>query len=1706
MGKTKRILSFFIALIMVLALVPFNAIVYAVDVETGDEAQTQAPSVKEPVKQEVEPVENADLEIGTADELKAFAAAVNAGNSFEGKVVVLANDIDLRDEEGFVADGVVIGTSANPFKGTFDGQNHTISELYIGGYEDDMETFADSCVGLFGVIQTPAVVKNVTVNNPFIVGKSYVGGIVGMAYTGAIYNCHVTGEIDIEGYYMVGGITGHGYAKIENCSVIGDYDFDYNYIGATYKEANFEGDNVGGIVGHKAENTTIKGCTVANVTVEGTRKVGGIVGTTFQNNTITDCKVSNVTVGTNATVEYANANLSSMGLGGIIGVTAQTYTGGTVSNCSVNGLSFTNANNVPVSQGAITGGHRQTSGQLPVAPEGTTFSGNEAANVEGTVNSFGYTVVALPNAEVNDITGDVVDIKEFQVYLNGKLSEGTGTLNPQIVLEFLAKDTEKEAAESYYADFTTDFFITLNGIENADTTGCYLIGNYGEFGWIAIPLDDMELTDGTYSVITSVGFEFTYEDICTAVKDFKCGIYFTPEFLNANPNFEITLDLGLCKDKETAQAADLSKVTLVTTKDQFSYTVEEIKTNRENNSAVAEVNGVKYATLGEALAAAAQMSGEVTITILDKVTLNQSLTGNYTSIKFVGASKNAEIYLDVQGYIEAPGKAVAFEDLKLSKSEGGYITNAGFMNVAFGIFNVESVNYTNCTFKNGACASSGEVTFTECTFYRSHDKYSLWAYGDVDVTVNKCTFDDYRGIKMYSEGGAKTVDLTVTNTDFSKLTGKPAIVATLGNSITLSGNTYSAKGVLELEDNGSSNGIKIISSDVVTCISDAYPNGCGVIVDGRIYRSVAEAATVATAGSTVILLHNSAETVEFVEGVTLDKNGFTADGVTVAEPVYVAKIGDNKYETLEDAIAAAKNGDEVVILVAGTYTVPSGKDITITGAVDGVVFDNIKKHAMGGASVTFNNVTFNYSMTEGHNGLQHSGNLVYNNCIFNGQVFLYGTSETFNDCTFNQTDVNNYNVWTYAADDVEFNGCTFYSKGRSLLIYSEGADLYANVVITDCDFISSNAVDGKAAIEMDSSLSAGIKVTIDAATTATGFGNGNVSGNSLWNNKKGNETAANNDITVVVNGVTVLAPVTYVAQIGDKKYTSLQDAINAAQNGETVVLLENINGAITIPEGKNVTLDLNGYDIVGTTNAITNNGTLTINDTVGTGNVYTTDVSAQGRATIVNNGIITINGGWYGDANNDKTDRNPINRGNAIKNFGVAVINGGYFTNVSNQYIGSDAYAYAINTMSSGTTTINNATVYGDINGLIYSDGKTVVNYGSFTLGRPGEENNLWYLAYGDVEINGGTWTRAYKVPSWNTGDPKFEGAVKVSGGTFNVSIPEENCAEGFVPCDNGDGTYGVAKKELESLGIYTASLVASGTLQMNIYLDPANAYRNGDAYYMVITLAGEKVARVNKADWSKDQYGNYFVPVTVPAKSMTDVISAQLYDADGNAISDVYNDSVEYYARYVLQYSLFSVEMRAALVAMLNYGAETQKVFGYKTDKLANANISAYQYLVKDIDKTMDGSDLVVDYVNDKVFNQHSIDAASSLVLNLYYDNTYAGGEKIICEANRNSLKVTITYTNYQGQSITEVIEGAALNIDGEVLKVAATGLAASDIETVITVTVEYNGVVVSELTDSVEAYCATAAAYNASLKAACEAIVVYGRATRAYFTSINN
>lgn len=339
-------------------------------------------------------------------------------------------------------------------------------------------------------------------------------------------------------------------------------------------------------------------------------------------------------------------------------------------------------------------------------------------------------------------------------------------------------------------------------------------------------------------------------------------------------------------------------------------------------------------------------------------------------------------------------------------------------------------------------------------------------------------------------------------------------------------------------------------------------NGTGISGEFNITATTTEAAAKEEFNITAGTFNGTVSKDYLAAGVKQDASGNIVEN-------YVAKIGTVKYDTLDDAIKAVENGGTIVVN-AGEYTLNgsltyTGKAFTIKAA-DGmdVSFDMSKAVALHGAKITFEGVTFDYKTNGNYIGLQHTDTLVYNKCTINGMVFLYATNETFNNCTFNQTSKDAYNVWTYGAKNVEFNNCIFKCVGKSVLVYNEGTNTKTDLTVKDTKFIASAPVEGKAAIEIDTSLMQdGTTITVTGETTATGFAQGSNSKSTLWNDKK--QTAdTNKNTTVTVNGKEVFAP--KIAEVGGVVYPSLEAAF-AKLNAEnhTLKLLNESAWATTTP-------------------------------------------------------------------------------------------------------------------------------------------------------------------------------------------------------------------------------------------------------------------------------------------------------------------------------------------------------------------------------------------------------------------------------------------------------------------------------------------------------------------------------------------------------------
>ena len=156
--------------------------------------------------------------IASAEDLYCFADSVNGGaEQWQTANAVLTDDI-VVNENVLNANGSLngtptyswtpIGTSSKNYKGTFDGNGHTISGLYFNKTTNNDYPDGGNYVGLIGYAAKGAAIKNVGVVDSYLYGRQYVGGICGCCYNlkTNITNCYNTGTVS--GTQFIGGICG----------------------------------------------------------------------------------------------------------------------------------------------------------------------------------------------------------------------------------------------------------------------------------------------------------------------------------------------------------------------------------------------------------------------------------------------------------------------------------------------------------------------------------------------------------------------------------------------------------------------------------------------------------------------------------------------------------------------------------------------------------------------------------------------------------------------------------------------------------------------------------------------------------------------------------------------------------------------------------------------------------------------------------------------------------------------------------------------------------------------------------------------------------------------------------------------------------------------------------------------------------------------------------------------------------------------------------------------------------------------------------------------------------------------------------------------------------------------------------------------------------------------------------------------------------
>ena len=132
-------------------------------------------------------------------QLTNFASIVNNGNTdIKGE---LTTDIDMQE---FESRFTPIGSTLKPFKGSFDGKQHTIKNLHVVG---------SRYAGFFGAVTDGAKVANLTIDKSCsFEGIDYIGGLVGRAQRGTveIINCGNEADVKATGS-RIGGLVGGGF-------------------------------------------------------------------------------------------------------------------------------------------------------------------------------------------------------------------------------------------------------------------------------------------------------------------------------------------------------------------------------------------------------------------------------------------------------------------------------------------------------------------------------------------------------------------------------------------------------------------------------------------------------------------------------------------------------------------------------------------------------------------------------------------------------------------------------------------------------------------------------------------------------------------------------------------------------------------------------------------------------------------------------------------------------------------------------------------------------------------------------------------------------------------------------------------------------------------------------------------------------------------------------------------------------------------------------------------------------------------------------------------------------------------------------------------------------------------------------------------------------------------------------------------------------
>ena len=809
-----------------------------------------------------------------------------------------------------------------------------------------------------------------------------------------------------------------------------------------------------------------------------------------------------------------------------------------------------------------------------------------------------------------------------------------------------------------------------------------------------------------------------------------------------------------------------------------------------------------------------------------------------------------------------------------------------------GFIRINNTVVENCTLE-GRTAYWGYETakFVNATFNAPEGDYALWDYSTKAMTFEGCTFNiSGKGVNVYveaanaDEGVTRTVavnNCTVESTKENKAflnikNSTQSYDVTLSgtntvNGLTANGTTGSALYQVETTEVTETTGKPVTvkqenkAGELETVYEVKKTEKAYVAeVNGVKYDSLQAAIDAASRNATVTMLADTRENVTISTNyLTLDLNGHTLNGGTVAgQPALTVQSRVTVKDSSEEQTGTIMREDTAENSGVSSHYVIDIQDGWLFFE-SGSVTNNSGVVGVKGASL----VRVGDDSVAKYPGLTISGG------TFTQDNFIVikvdrGTFYLKEDGTLNSKNSYAVENWKFA----EIKGGTVngtvaawtYSGGHNSDLTISGGTVNGNVLSVNYGSaegkvakvsITGGTVNG--ALDTRSyDPSTNELTSIDDATKATiAVTGGTFSSDPTKYVVEDSAINKNDDGTFGVAKA-------YLAKVGDTSYYTMDEAFKAqTASSEAIVLLRDYTTGSTFNSGSiNRTVDLNGHTWT-CTGTDANSAAFEINNpnatlTVKNGKVVSSQLvglipSAMGgtikydNSSLVFDGVEMTTNARSGIETNGNNTNDTVTLRNSTLNvpngFGIYFPSSGTLT-IDNSVINAKTMGVQV---CSGSLNISGAgtaiTVSGDGIDKTINDGAIEDGAAISIVNRAG------YKGLSNIEVKGGTFTAkdgnaAVKAYNWeNLTESGFtqNDKVSVSGGTFSSAVDKSLCADGYIPTQNADGTYGV------KVGQYVAEV---GTTKYETLQAAIAAAQDGQTVTLLADVEQNTQLTINKS------------------------------------------------------------------------------------------------------------------------------------------------------------------------------------------------------------------------------------------------------------------